>query len=135
MKWVQPDNAQRVRDWLRKRVDGDGRIRSQVPEKWTPRDGPVVTVVSDGTPISERGYVTEIVRVTVHGVDAPSTRRLMADIDSVLLTPLARLGAGFSITPATGLIVVKDSKLGGWVSSVTYRVTTNRVLGGLRNGS
>lgn len=125
MFWVAQDAAQLVRDMLRKLVEDRKRIQFEVPDKWTPAAGPVVTVVSDGTPVSSRGWTREIVRVTVHGSTAVQVRKIMAAIDAALITP-TRGSWGFAISPGTGIIVTKDSRLGGWVSSATYNVATSR---------
>lgn len=123
--WVQKDGPQLVRDDLRRAIPEPGYVRADMPAGWTPADGPRCTVQSDGTTYSGRGHTKELVRVTVHAQDGPAARRIMQDIDGYLVTPaIHRLG--YSISPATGIIAGPDSRLGGWVSSATYGVTTNR---------
>jgi len=125
MLWQQRDAPQIVRDRLRKVVDDPARIRADVPDGWTPAKGPVATVVGDGTPVSSRGWTREVVRVSVYAADGPTARRLMVALDGALLAPSAR-SWGCSISASTGVIAVKNSLLGGWISSATYNVATNR---------
>lgn len=113
-----------IRDRLRRAVDPPQMVQAQVPDRWTPKDPPVCTVVSDGTPTTTRGYTAEVVRVTVHARDLPTARRLMVALDGYLLAPVNRLG--LSIKGSTGVIATKDSLLGGAVSSATYTVASNR---------
>ncbi|PRQ10632.1 hypothetical protein C1Y63_10585 [Corynebacterium sp. 13CS0277] len=122
--WAQQDAAQRVRNLLRKAFKEKERVRADLPPGWTPAKGPYMTVVSDGTPHTEPGYTREVVRVTVHAHDAPTARKLLVAADAALLSPLqVRL---YRIKAGAGLIVIKDSRVGGWVASATYTVTLGR---------
>ncbi len=49
MTRVQADIAPAVKDWLDQRIDG--MVRLNVPEGWTPSDGPVLVVADDGGPV------------------------------------------------------------------------------------
>lgn len=123
--WVQKDAPQLVRDRLRRVVDDPDRVRAQ-EMRWTPDDPPYVTVQSDGTPVSSRGWTSELVRITVYAADRVQARRLMAFLDGYIAGPRAA-GIGLSIRAATGLILTNDSRHGGgFIASATYQVATNR---------
>lgn len=96
-----------------------------LPSRWAPTKGVHITVQSDGTPISERAWTRETLRVTVHGQDKPKVGQLMRLIDGFLLTP--RMGHFLSVQPGAGALVVPDSKVGGFVASATYRVAMPRI--------
>ncbi|EPD70868.1 hypothetical protein HMPREF1219_00163 [Corynebacterium pyruviciproducens ATCC BAA-1742] len=124
--WVQADAPQMMRDRLRRVLGTQAElIRTEVPPKWTPKNNPVVTVLPNGTPVTAGAWSEEQVIVTVHGGDGPTVRRIMAALDAAILSPLHF--AGLSVTAGGGLIVTKDSKLGGWVASATYGVRTPRI--------
>ena len=125
MLWLQRDAAATVRADLRKVIPDKGAVQAMMPAGWTPRDGPVCTVVSDGTPITNQGFTKELVRVTVRAHDGPTARRILTDIDGYLLTP-AMHRWGYSISPSTGIIAGPDSRLGGWMASAVYGITMNR---------
>lgn len=124
--WKQKDSPSLILDLLRKASDNPELIRTTVPERWTPDKGLVVTVVSDGTPVSDRGHTVENVRVRVHGRDGPSVRKMATAIDGYLLTPRIANRPGCLIKAGPGLICIKDSRLGGWQAAITYRVVTSR---------
>ena len=123
MSLVQVDAPEIVRRWLRGVVDG-APVRSQLPDKWVPTDGMQVVVVGDGTPITDRGWTRENVRVTVHGLYEPQVRRAAAEIDAALLN--RRNVPGVVISPGPGLIITRDEKLGGFIAAVTTRVAAER---------
>lgn len=124
--WVQQDAPQMIRDKLRSFVDKPDFVRSNLPEKWTPRDGPRCVVKGNGTTVSGRAHTAESVLVTVFAEDSVRARNIMSKIDAYFRTPLSFMW-GLSIRPSTGLVVVRDSKLGGaWMASVTYHAVINR---------
>lgn len=123
--WQQRDAPQIIRDLLRQHMDTPSAVRADVPDGWTSSSSPVVTVVSDGTGVTSRGYTTELVRVAVHARDVVTARRIMTAIDGFIHNPL-KTGWHVNISVATGLMAIKDSHVGGGISSVTYRVTLNR---------
>ena len=125
--WTQRDAAQIIRDGLRSHSDKPNLILSQVPQGWTPDDDPVVTVISDGTPVSTRGWNKEVIRVTVHARDIPTSRKLMSAIDALLLTPMA-FSTLVQTSPSTGIIAINDSKIGGGLSSATYNISTSKLI-------
>ncbi len=129
MKWQQKDAAQRVRDIIRKHTPPEYHdlICDEVPKRWSPEKSILVTVTANGTPTSNRAWTTENVHVAVRSRSKPNARSIMAQIDASMIAP-RELSWGLRIKPATGLIVVPDSKFGGYVASVTYRVSTNRSL-------
>lgn len=126
--WQQVDAPQMVRDVLRRHVPDPETVSATVPDKWTPSKGPHITVVSDGTPVSTRSWTREQVRVTVRAHDGHTARKIMTQIDALLLTPLAA-GLMASIQAGAGIIAGPDSKLGGWVSSATYSVASHKMKG------
>lgn len=99
-------------------------VRSELPSGWTPRDGPVVTVVSDGSDARHPAWDREVVRVVAYGESEPVARALAAEADEWLIDP--RRPPGVLVTPAGGLALARDSSLGGWVASVTVVVSTPR---------
>lgn len=123
MTWVQEDAPEIIRRWLRGVVQGP-RVRSELPEKWTPADGLEVVVVSDGTPVTDRGWTRENVRVTVHGLYEPQVRGLAVRIDGALLD--RRHVPGVTVSPGPGLIITRDENLGGFIAAVTFRVAATR---------
>lgn len=123
MTWVQQDAPGIVRQWLRGVVEGP-RVRSALPDKWTPTDGLEVVVVGDGTPVVDRGWTRENVRVTVHGLYEPQVRDMAVRIDGALLD--RRYVPGVTLSPGPGLIITRDEKLGGFIAAVTFRVAATR---------
>lgn len=126
MGWVQQDATGLMLRRIRKFTDMPERIVAVLPKGWTPSQGAFVTVTSDGTPISHKSWTRESIRITVHAPDGPTARRLMAAIDGHLLQPMGQAPWAFSIRASTGLIVTKDSRVGGWVASAVYSVGLNR---------
>lgn len=123
--WIQQDAPTLVADTLRDILHDPGfLVWSELPDGWTPSDGPRVIVAPDGPQSSARGTDAEIVRIAVHARDQPTTRNLMTQIDGQLTTPGLRV-LGFSIAQNTRMIHA-DSDVGGAVSSCTYRVGTTR---------
>lgn len=119
---VQQDAPLIVRKALREVFEAP--VRSELPDGWTPQQSPVITVVGDGTPHTERAWTRENVRVAVYASDEPTARALAQQIDAYLLDP--RYVRGLSIFPGAGLITARDQKLGGWIAAVTVRAATNR---------
>ena len=115
--FVQRDAPQALRDAIRGWVEPGLRVRSELPDGWTVKAGPTVTVVGDGTPSSSLALSAENVRVSVYAEHRPVARRLAQLIDAYLLDP--RLTRGFHISAGPGLLCVRDSDTGGWVCSVT----------------
>ena len=112
-----------IRQKVRSALEGVP-VRSQLPERWVPTQGPAVTIVSDGTPANERAWTRENVRVAVYAATEPQARELATRIDAYLLDP--RLVWGFSILPGPGLVTTWDSHLGGWIAAITVRAATTR---------
>lgn len=126
--WVQRDAAQIVRDAIRKHCDDPTMVRSDVPDKWTRKNKPVVVVTSDGTPEPMQSYTTEMVRVTVYARDIVQARKIMTSVDAFLMTPWYQVQALTTIDAATGLMVIKDSKSGGaGLASAVYNVRTSKI--------
>lgn len=128
---VQQDSEREMIDLLGKAVGNRDIVSATLPDKWTPSKGLRVTVESDGTPISSRGWTRETLRVAVHGFQKSKVSRFMRAIDGYLLSP--NYGHFLAIKPGAGLITVPDSRLGGYVSSATYLVAQPRlIIGGER---
>ena len=119
---VQQDAPLMIRQALRGQIAGP--VRAELPDGWSPRDGPAVTVVGDGTPHTERAWTRENVRCCVYAADEPGARQLANLIDAYLLDPATV--RGLSIFPGAGLVTARDVKLGCWVAAVTVRAATNR---------
>lgn len=120
---VQEDTPLLVRRWLRPLVP-DHRVVDRLPDKWVPSDGMVVVITGDGTPVADRGWTRENVRVTVHGLHKPEVRQLAARIDGALLD--RRFVPGVTVSPGPGLIVTPDDAAGGYIAAVTVRVAATR---------
>lgn len=129
--WVQQDGPQRMRELLRQVMgkSWEKRVRAAMPEKWTPADGPVVTVVGDGTPVAQAAWSKEAVRVTVRAESLPRARRILSEIDAYLVTPGFRGGLG--VSAGAGIIALPDSKSGGFMASATYSVTLPKQMKGI----
>ena len=123
--WLQRDAPQMVRDALRRAGLPHETVRAELPDNWSKRKNLVVTVNGGGTPDSRRGVTGENVEVRVRAPDMHSARRMMNQIDAFLQNP-AQAGWFWQVTPATGLIVLNDSKIGGALASAVYTVTTSR---------
>lgn len=123
MSLVQVDAPLIIRRWLREVVQG-APVRGELPEGWTPHEGITVVVVGDGTPVADRGWTTENVRVTVHGLYEPEVRQVAARIDGALLD--RRHVPGVTVSPGPGLIIARDEQVGGFIAAVTLRVAANR---------
>lgn len=123
--WVQKDAPQLVRDSLRRGGLPRELVRADLPDGWSKRKPMIVTVVAGGTPDARRGVTGENVEVRVRGADRNQVRKLLSSIDAYLSTPMKR-GWHFQVQPASGLAVVPDSKLGGFVGLTVYQITTSR---------
>ncbi|MGV0868689.1 hypothetical protein [Corynebacterium kalidii] len=100
-------------------------VRSELPTKWNHKNGPAITVSTDGTPVPNRSWTVELVRVTVYAAFAPDARGLAAQLEAYLLDP--RHAVGFTITSAIGLDVTRDMPDNTrWLASFTVRAATNR---------
>lgn len=122
--WVQRDVEHEFIELLGEFVGSPDAVSYALPSRWSPDKGVHVTVQSDGTPVVERSWTRETIRVSVHGTHKPKVGRLMRLIDGFLLSP--RQGHFLSVKPGAGVIVAPDSKVGGFVASATYRVATPR---------
>lgn len=70
-----------------------------------------------------------MVRVVVHSDNINTSRRILTEIDSYLLTPGLR-GFGLGIRPGAGIIALPDSRQGGFIASASYGVTLPKLLKG-----
>lgn len=124
----QVDAEQKVRDYIRELVGKENadNVRDQLPDGWSPRKGAIITVQGDGTPTSQTGWTEEIVRVSVHGDERPSVRRIMQDIDMSMQGHHLKM-RGVQVTTSMGLLVSPSSLRGGYVASISYRVKYQRV--------
>lgn len=123
---VQQDAEREMVDLLGEAVGNPDLVSVTLPDKWTPAKGVHVTVESDGTPISSRGWTRETLRVNVHGLQKQQVSKVARMIDGFLLSP--RYGHFLAVKPGAGLLVAPDSKLGGFISSATYRVAKPRII-------
>lgn len=127
--WLQQDAPQLLRDRLRDFLqDPRGElVRAALPDKWSPRDGPMVVVTESGPQPSETGTDQELVNVTVRARDLPTARKTLTTIDGFLTTPgLQFLGFSISRTRGTRPIFGPDSLVGGYFASRVYSVGTTR---------
>ncbi|MBH5296197.1 hypothetical protein [Corynebacterium ulcerans] len=123
--WVKQDAVELVLKRLQRAFSPADIIADNLPPRWTPRDGPRVVIVSDGVPHSSRGWVREVVRITVHCGDLRTANRILDLIDGHLTKPTPT-GWAFSIKPATNRVARPDSRIGGYVASAAFNVATNR---------
>lgn len=119
---VQQDAPRIIRQSLRALIAVP--VRSELPSGWSPRDGPAVTVVGDGTPHTELAWTRENVRVCVYAASEPDARQLANLVDAYLLDPATV--RGLSIFPGAGLIATRDQSLGCWIAAITVRAAANR---------
>lgn len=127
---VQDDAEREVIDLLGRALSNPGMVSAFLPEKWSPPKGLHVTVQSDGTPVTSRGWTRETIRVTVHGAVKSQVSKIGRAVDGFLLSPMS--GHFMAVQPGTGLFVSPDSKVGGFVASATYRVAKPRIIIGGR---
>lgn len=120
---VQQDAPLMVRSVLRQTFP-DHRFVAELPDSWTVSDGPVVTVISAGTPRSSVSWSREQVLVTVYAVDEPTARRIVTRVDACLIDPARR--HGILVTPASGPEIVRDRDLGCFLGATTVQVATPR---------
>ncbi|MGP9622533.1 hypothetical protein ACT3S7_06080 [Corynebacterium sp. AOP34-AQ2-28] len=120
---VQQDAPLMVRSALRQAFP-DHRFVAELPDSWTVSDGPVVTVISAGTPRSSVPWSREQVLVTVYAEDEPTARRLVSEVEAYLID-LTR-PHGLLITPASGPDIVRDRGLGCFLGATTVQVATPR---------
>lgn len=123
---VQQDAERELIILLGDALSAPERVRAVLPEGWSPRKGLQVTVQSDGTPITSRGWTRETIRISVHAEQRSQVSKVMRLIDAFLLSP--RQGHFLSIQPGAGILVTPDSKVGGHVASATYRVAKPRII-------
>lgn len=119
---IQQDAPQAVRDALR-RVKAVP-VRSELAAGWTPRDGPAITVTSDGTPERSAAWTREYVRIAAYAATGPEARQLIAEVDAYLTNPARP--AGFLANPGDGLSLARDTDLNCWVASITVEVPMTR---------
>lgn len=120
---VQQDAPRIVRTALRDAFP-DHRFVAELPESWTVSDGPVVTVISAGTPRSSVPWSREQVLVTVYAEDEPTARKSVSEIDAYLIRPTRP--HGLLVTPASGPDTVRDRDLGCFLGATTVQVATPR---------
>lgn len=125
MMLVQRDSEREMIDLLKRAFTTPEIVAHTLPERWTPSKGLRVTVESDGTPVTSRAWVRETVRVTVHGLQKSQVSKVMRLVDAFIMSPFQ--GHFLSVKPGAGLITTPDSRLGGYMSTATYRVATPRV--------
>ena len=123
--WAQRDGPQLVRDLLRKSGLPSESVRASLPDGWSKTKKIAVTVTGGGTPDARRAVTGENVEVRVHGADKAQVRKLLTQIDAFLTTPMA-VGWVYQIRPASGVLVMPDSQLGGYVGLAVYKITTSR---------
>lgn len=111
---------------LLNRAFGQKIVSNFLPAGWSPDKGVRVTVESDGTPISSRGWTRETLRITVHGKVKSQVTKTMRLVDGFVLSP--RQGHFLAVKPGAGMITTPDSRLGGFLSSATYRVAKPRMI-------
>lgn len=127
--FVQQESEREMIDLLGRAVDNPDKVSAFLPSKWSPSKGVHITVESDGTPVSNRGWTRETLRIGVHGAQKSQVAKVMREIDGFLISP--HFGHFLSIKPGMGILTVPDSKLGGFVAAATYRVAKPRIfLGG-----
>lgn len=106
-------------------VVADVPVRSELPKGWTPKGGPAITVVGNGTTNQNYAWTGEVVRVVVYAEYAPDARGLAAKVEAYLLDP--HYFRGFTVGPAVGLNVVRDSPDDTrWIAAFGVKVATNR---------
>lgn len=106
-------------------VVADVPVRSELPKKWTPKAGPAITAVGNGTTNQNYAWTGEIVRVVVYAEYAPDARELAAKVEAYLLDP--HYLQGFTVSPAVGLNVVRDYPDDTrWIAAFGVKVATNR---------
>ncbi|WP_257202949.1 hypothetical protein [Corynebacterium cystitidis] len=132
--FFQQDSERELIDLLGRALDSPDLVGAFLPERWTPTKGTFVTVQSDGTPVTSRSWTRETLRVTVHGAVKSQVSKVMRAIDAFILSPWQ--GHFLSVKPGVGILTMPDSRLGGHISSATYRVAQPRIkIGGKTNGS
>ncbi|QRV71418.1 tail terminator protein [Corynebacterium phage CL31] len=126
--WLQQDAPTMLRTKIQQGIGDDGsKVKAELPDGWTPRDGPVITVVSDGGQRAAVGTDRELVRVTVRAGALVPARKIMTEIDSYLTTPgIHLLGFSISKTQGTPIIAGPDSLVGGYFASRVFSVGTTR---------
>ncbi|MGP9609264.1 hypothetical protein ACT3TD_02725 [Corynebacterium sp. AOP36-E1-14] len=120
---VQQDAPLMVRTALRSAFP-DLRVVSELPDSWAPVSGPVVTVISAGTPRSSVPWAREQVLVTAYADDEPTARRIVSTADAYLIDPVR--SHGLLVTPAAGPDIVRDRDLGCFLGATTVQVATTR---------
>ncbi|AKF28184.1 hypothetical protein YH66_11810 [[Brevibacterium] flavum] len=128
MFWFQQDAPTLLRMKIKQAMGEQAdRVVEEVPDGWTPRDGPIITVVADGPQRSAQATDQELVRVTVRSGVHSASRKIMTDIEAFFTTPGIHL-LGFSISKSRGtkLISGPDSFFGGYFASRVYGVGTTR---------
>ena len=126
--YLQQDSEREMIDLLSTATGAPEMIGVTLPDRWSPDKGMRITVESDGTPVSSRGWTRETLRITVHGKQRSQVTRMMRMVDAFIMSP--RSGHFLSIQPGAGILTVPDSKLGGHMSSATYRVAKPRMIFG-----
>lgn len=123
---MQQDTERQIIEMLGEALGDPGRVSYMLPQRWSPKKGAHVTVQSDGTPVVSRGWTRETIRVSVYGEQKQQVGSIMRHIDSYMLSP--RRVHFLSVKPGAGVMVVPDSKVGGFVASATYGVAKPRLM-------
>lgn len=132
--FVQQDSEREMITLLSRALGDFDSVGAFLPEGWSPSKGMFVTVQSDGTPVTSRTWTRETLRVTVHGAVKSQVSRMMRVIDAFILSPWQ--GHFLSVKPGIGVMSMPDSRVGGHMSSATYRVAQPRInIGGKNNAS
>ena len=123
---IQQDVEREIISLLGEALGSPDRVSYTLPQRWSPKKGVHVTVQSDGTPITGKGWTRETIRVSVHGERKQQVGSFMRRIDSYMLS--SRQDHFLSIKPGVGVFVAPDSKVGGFIASATYGVAKPRLM-------
>lgn len=103
------------------------RVVRDVPDKWTPSDGPVVLVADDGGPLSWPVMSRNIVRVTVFAEGKDPARTIALRCAGYLHDNTPAGIAHIFRSGGTSILEARDSSTGADLASFTVAATVRTV--------
>ena len=116
MTRVQADIVPAIKDWLAERIQ-DAQVRLNVPDKWTPADGPILVVADDGGPTLWPIKSQHIIRLTSYAAGRTEARSIVT-LAAGLLGDGRPAGVASIGSDMGSVLDSRDSNTGAMLASV-----------------
>lgn len=116
MTRIQADIVPAIKDWLDERIS-TADVRLNVPDKWTPADGPVLVVADDGGPTMWPIKSEHIIRLTSYAAGRTQARAIVS-LAAGLLGDGRPAGVASINSDMGSVLDARDSNTGVMLASV-----------------